>query len=51
MAAVAGVQQIALRALTGQITLRISQSSSATVDSRAIIGSSTITVIPRYQRF
>jgi hypothetical protein len=41
MAAVAGVQQIALRALTGQITLRIPRSSSATVDSRAIIGSST----------
>ncbi len=41
MAAVAGVQQIALRALTGQITLRIPQSSSATVDSRALIGSSS----------
>lgn len=41
MAAVAGAQQIALRALTGQITLRIPQTSSATVDSRAMIGSST----------
>lgn len=41
MALVGGVQRIALRATTGQITLRIPQSSSATIDARAIIGSST----------
>jgi hypothetical protein len=41
MALVGGVQQIALRATTGQITLRIPQSSSATIDARAMIGSST----------
>jgi len=40
MALVGGVQQIALRATTGQITLRIPQSSSATIDARAVIGSS-----------
>jgi hypothetical protein len=41
MALVEGVQQIALRATTGQITLSIPRSSSATVDASAMIGSST----------
>jgi|HubBroStandDraft_2_1064218.scaffolds.fasta_scaffold55728_1 hypothetical protein len=41
MALVGGAQQITLRATTGQITLRIPQSSSATIDARAMIGSST----------
>jgi hypothetical protein len=41
MALVEGVQKIALRATTGQITLRIPQRSSATIDARAMIGSST----------
>jgi hypothetical protein len=41
MALVGGGQQIALRATTGQITLRIPQSSSAIIDARAMIGSST----------
>jgi hypothetical protein len=41
MALVGGSQQIALRATTGQITLRIPQNSSATIDARAILGSST----------
>jgi hypothetical protein len=41
MALVGGGQQIALRATTGQITLRIPQSSRATIDDWAMIGSST----------
>jgi hypothetical protein len=41
MALVGVGQQIELRATSGRITLSIPQSSSATIDARAIIGSST----------